>query len=101
MPDLKMTIIMPRNEAAKKNERLADVLEYAFYNKKHDVINTADELCDYLDAQDTGHLLLFVIELGNTGINMEYYRMLHFIREHENCLEGYIGGLVVDGDSDL
>ncbi|MEG1575476.1 MAG: NAD(P)H-dependent oxidoreductase [Clostridium sp.] len=101
MPDLKMTIIMPRNETAKKNERLADVLEYAFYNKKHDVINTADELRDYLDAQDTGHLLLFVIELGNTGINMEYYRMLHFIREHENCLEGYIGGLVVDGDSDL
>lgn len=52
---------------------------------------------------DEHRRLLFALSLGEHGVNLEYYRMLRYLREHrsERLLDCYTGGLIVDGDSEL
>ena len=46
-------------------------------------------------------LVLFVIDLGKYGVNLEYTRLLGWLRSHPDSLDGWIGGVVADADSDL
>lgn len=48
-----------------------------------------------------GERVLFAICLSEAGVNMEYYRLLEWFREHPDCLKGAVGGIVVDGSSEL
>ena len=45
--------------------------------------------------------ILFAISLGESGINLEFYPILKKIRMERNCFEGSVGGIIVDGQSDL
>lgn len=45
--------------------------------------------------------VLFAVSLTEAGVNMEYYRMLEFFRSCPDCLEGSVGGIIVDGQSEL
>ena len=44
---------------------------------------------------------LFVISLGRDGVNLEYMKLLRLLRENRTMLEGYAGGVITDGESDL
>jgi multimeric flavodoxin WrbA len=48
-----------------------------------------------------GQRIIFAVPLSEAGVNMEYYRLLEFFRLHPHCLEGSVGGIVVDGSSEL
>lgn len=39
--------------------------------------------------------------LGTSGINLELYRLIRFLREHPDFLNGFVGGLLVDSENDL
>ncbi|MBQ5754896.1 MAG: NAD(P)H-dependent oxidoreductase [Oscillospiraceae bacterium] len=45
--------------------------------------------------------VLFVLALDEYGTNPEYHRLLRTLRRSPRLLEGCVGGLVVDGDSEL
>ena len=45
--------------------------------------------------------VLFAVSLSAAGVNMEYYRMLEYFRSNPDCLEGSVGGIIVDGQSEL
>lgn len=36
-----------------------------------------------------------------SGVNLELYQFLAFLRTHPGCLEGTVGGVVIDGTGDL
>ena len=45
--------------------------------------------------------MLFVISLGRDGVSLEYMKLLRLLRENRTMLEGYAGGVITDGESDL
>lgn len=45
--------------------------------------------------------VLFAVDLGSTGINLEYIRLLEWLRLHPDAFDGWVGGVVTDADSDL
>lgn len=90
-----ITVIYP-DDVESDHTRLDSMLKYALDGIEHRFITHADELCKL-----HGEKLLFAISLGKFGINREYYAMLGYIRSHAGCFSGSIGGIIVDGESEL
>lgn len=44
-----------------------------------------------------GRRILFAVSLSEAGVNLEYYRLLEHLRAHPGCLQGSVGGIIVDG----
>ncbi len=94
----KITLIRPLCPDSEKTLRLTDVLEYGLDGTDCEVLETVPEI----EAADlTGRRLLFAIELGESGINLEYVRMLKLIRLNREMFSGSIAGIIVDGASEL
>ncbi|MDD6196115.1 NAD(P)H-dependent oxidoreductase [[Clostridium] aminophilum] len=70
-------------------------------------VHTAEEFQSFLQEQkpasDPKSLrpVLFAVRLGNDGVNIEYARILRLLRREPHLLEGYIGGVITDADSEL
>lgn len=58
---------------------------------------TVNWLTDPLDGQR----VLFSVPLGEGGVNPAFYSLLAFLRTHPGCLDGSVGGVVVDASGDL
>ena len=94
----KITLVRPLCPDSEKTLRLSDVLAYGLDGVDCDVLETIGEI----EAADlTGRRILFAIELGESGINLEYVRMLKLIRLHREMFRGSIAGVIVDGASEL
>lgn len=61
----------------------------------------AEKITQLDEIRLRGQKVLFAVCLNDAGINMEYYRLLEGFRKHPGCLEGAIGGIIVDGSSEL
>lgn len=107
-------VIVPRDGTMEINMRLRKVLGFALDGAKAHYIRTVQELEAYFgtgkekeskaEQAETVCLsrrLLFALSLGDTGINFEYYRVLRWMRENPGVLDGFLGGVIVDGTSEL
>lgn len=91
-------LINPLCSDTKKAERLQSILDASLKGYTYDEIVTVEEF----EKADLRHKkLLFSISLGESGINLEYYNMLKLIRTSRDCFEGSVGGVIVDGNSEL
>ena len=45
--------------------------------------------------------ILFAVPLPDSGVNPAFYQLLAFLRTHPGCLQGSVGGILVDGPGDL
>lgn len=45
--------------------------------------------------------LMVAAAIPSSGVNLELYQFLAFLRTHPGCLEGTVGGVVIDGTGDL
>ncbi len=91
-----LVLIRPRCEHPETARRLSEVLAYALEGSAVSTIETAAALHPL-----KGKKILFAVMVGETGINLEYFAMLQWMREHPGCLEGSVGGVLVDGASEL
>lgn len=68
----------------------------------HELIR-AEEMAHFMEGhpENGAKRLLFAVALGETGINQEYYKVLHFLRSHSGLLKGWTGGIITDGGGDL
>lgn len=48
-----------------------------------------------------GRKLLFAVSLPKSGVCLQLHGLLAFLRTHPGCLNGCVGGVVVDGAGDL
>ena len=46
-------------------------------------------------------LILFAVSLDESGINPDLYTLLAYLRTHPDCLQGSVGGVLIDGSGDL
>ena len=81
------------------NQRLEDVVSFSLDAHEYTVASTLDELVDELKPETRPRFILWAVDIGVTGINLELYRMLDHIRCHDTILEGTIGGIIIDGKS--
>ena len=94
----KITVICPLDEGQTLSERMEHVLNYALHWGSREVerITKASEL-----QSITGGTLLFAVYVSDTGINIEYSRMLDRIRREGDFFPECTGAVLVGGGSDL
>ena len=94
----KFILINPLCSERKKAERLHSILDASLKGYEYEEIATVEEF-EKADLQNKK--LLFSISLGESGINLEYCNILKHIRLHRDCLQGSVGGVLIDGNSEL
>ncbi|MDD3394732.1 MAG: NAD(P)H-dependent oxidoreductase [Anaerotignum sp.] len=92
----KLTLVYPRCEDAIRTKRLRILLEEVLAAYEVEIIQSADAF-DSLQNQR----IIFAISMGISGINLEYFRFLKKMRTQPGIFEGSVGGIIVDGESEL
>lgn len=87
-----LTIIMP----GEISERLRNMLEYSIGGYHCNIIRSSDDIKDLKNKK-----ILFAVELGDTGINIELYRMLEKIRLTSDCMENSLAAVLINSNSEL
>ena len=93
---MSLVLIHPAPDVGWAGQRLDGVLKRALAGREVRVLETAEELSGL-----EGQRILFALPLGDTGVNLEYMRMLVRLRMERNLLRGCTGGLIVDGAGEL
>lgn len=125
--DLRLLVIKPFTNDGHTNDRLDDVLESALDalpdGASYEVVTTLEALEVALAAIDEASsengaspaggtsftngaspaeeplYLLWAVDIGRAGINLEMFRMLDWIRSTGLVMKGCIGGIIIDGES--
>ncbi|MBQ6621316.1 MAG: NAD(P)H-dependent oxidoreductase [Mogibacterium sp.] len=99
----KLIVIRPICELQGRTARMEDVLGSAL--EKLEAEGTEIVLVEKVSELGTirlaGQRVLVAVCLSEAGVNMEYYRLLEYFRGEPACLEGAVGGILVDGSSEL
>lgn len=93
---MSITLIHPAPDSGWAGQRLDGILKQALAGREVRVVRTAEELSGL-----EGRRLLLALPLGDTGVNLEYMRMLSRLRKESGLLSGCTGGLIVDGAGEL
>ena len=93
---MSITLIHPAPDAGWAGQRLDGILKHALAGREVRTVRTAGELSGL-----EGQRLVFALPLGDTGVNLEYMRLLVRLRREPNLLRGCTGGLIVDGAGEL
>lgn len=107
--DGEILLIRPREPGGRENSRLLKALRQGLAGVRVQEVTEVSQLEAMTDKSGrlapegwTGkHLALFAIDLGEYGVNLEYTRLLGWLRSHPKSLEGWTGGVTADADSDL
>ena len=86
-----LTLIVPGQASS---PRFTQTLEAATKGHSTETLST-------LTAPLKNRRILFAVSLNAGGINHEFLDLLAFLRTHPDALQGCVGGVLVDCDSDL
>lgn len=92
----KLLIIMPEDEEQKNNVRLEQVLRHCVSQYDVSIWTKAEQFVPLHQQK-----LLFVLNIGADGINLEYQKFLRVFRNHPMCLKECVGSVLIDGQSEL
>ena len=91
-----ITLIHPAPDSGWAGQRLDTVLKHTLAGREVRVVRRVEELSGL-----EGQRLLLALPLGDTGVNLEYMRMLARLRREPGLLDRCTGGLIVDGAGEL
>ena len=91
-----LILVQPCCEDKQRTKRLEQVLQKALVNVNCQKITREKELQELQNKK-----ILFAISQGVSGINLEYFRFLKKLRMDINLLKNSVGGIIVDGESEL
>ena len=86
-----LTVICPGESAS---DRFARTLEHALRGRRSRILPA---LTEPLENQR----LLFAVPLDESGVNHGFCDLLAFLRTHPGCLNGCVGGVLIDAPGDL
>lgn len=96
-----LLVVRPRPYTGPENERMSRVLDFALDGLPFETLYTLEALRALPAAQRCGRRMLFSVSLGESGVNLAYYALLEWLRTHPDGLRGCVGGVLVDGQSEL
>ena len=91
-----LVLVRPRCNDKCRTMRLQEVLEYALRERDYRLV---ERLEDFKGLQN--QRIIFAVSQGISGINLEYFRFLKVLRLNHQMLKGAVGGIIVDGESEL
>ena len=99
----RLIVIRPFCEEQERSARMSDVLDPVLARLEDSGVEIVQIIrIAELDAISMkGQTVLFAVCLSAAGVNMEYYRLLEYFRENPDCLQDAVGGIMVDGGSEL
>jgi len=100
---MKKYLIYPSNLISDDSSRLDQVLALALspYTKEQITwLRTPNEVLAQIHHLHHSQLLL-AVHLGKSGLNSMLYEIICILREHDDCLDHCIGGVIVDGCQEL
>ncbi len=120
-----------REEETDAGDRLSQVLSYALNGVTYKKTSTVEGIIDYVnqyrltnkmskvctqtkitdrveslykeddeEGKKTGRII-FAVPIGVSGINLEFYRLIRFLRQNQDFLDGFTGGILIDSENDL
>ena len=95
---MEMVLLRPLCQENDKRRRLYNVLEKSLGGVRY---RTVETLAEFEATDLRNKKILFAISLGESGVNLEWYQILKAIRLRSGCFQGSIGGVIVDGRSEL
>ncbi len=81
-------VLMP-----KKQPRLSETLEFALQDVEHRFVTAQDDLKNCR--------ILFALACDECGMDAQTLQLLRHLRANRECLQGSIGSVIVDGESEL
>ena len=93
---MSLILIHPAPDSGWAGQRLDGVLKQALAGREVRTVRTAEELSGLENRR-----LILALPLGDTGVNLEYMRMLARLRKEPGLLSGCTGGLIVDRAGEL
>ena len=93
---MSLVLIYPIPDVGWAGQRLDGILKRALAGREVRTIRRAEELSKLENQR-----LVFALALGDTGVNIEYARMLARLRKELDLLSGCTAGLIVDGAGEL
>ena len=91
-----LLLILPEDEAQDPNPRLAQVLAHCIDGLIVQRWTKAEQFVPVAHRR-----ILFVLDLGQDGMNLEAQRFLRQIRRHPQCFSHCVGAILVDGAHEL
>ena len=110
--EMPLLLVHLREEEKGADARLSEVLSYALDGYAYETATEISAFEEYVNRwrrlektqnrkNPVQGRILFAVPLGTSGINLELYRLIRFLREHPDFLNGFVGGLLVDSENDL
>lgn len=116
-----LAVIFPEEKEESRSDRLDRVLAEALEGREFRMLTDTEQICSFLEGRKLASEgisgpegapgtapgaerltpVLFVISLGKDGVNLEYTKLLRFLRTCPGILDGCIAGVITDGESDL
>ena len=98
-----LLVIRPICEMLGRIQRLEQVLGDCLSKLEKEGVNVTlvEKVSELEDIPMPGKKVIFAICLSEAGVNLEYYRLLEAFRLHPHCLDGSVGGIIVDGSSEM
>lgn len=91
-----LVVICPKQEGVTHQSRMETVLNKVLKGKEIIWITCVQQLKPMREKT-----VLFAVQLNETGLNLEYYAMLSWLRGSSRLLEDCTGGILVDGTGEL
>ena len=98
-----LTVVAPEDPEEGRSERLDSILRAALPQESV-IFKTAEEAAAFFRGRErSGGFapVLFALSLGKSGVNLELERLIRRFREEPDLLEGCVGGVISDAESDL
>lgn len=93
-----IVLINPYCPEESRKERLEGIVKHSLSGYSFDMLTTAEEV---ENADLRNRRLLFTVSLGQSGINLSWYAIMKYLRLNREALEGAVGGVILDGNSEL
>ncbi|MDO4545517.1 MAG: NAD(P)H-dependent oxidoreductase [Bacillota bacterium] len=93
-----IVLINPFCPEEAKTERLEKIIEYSLRGYSGETVTDVDAL-EQMDLRN--RRILFAISLGQSGINLNWYAIMKYLRLNKDALEGAVGGVILDGNSEV
>ena len=89
----KLVVLIP----GQISERLNNMLEFSLEGYEYETIKTLEQISSLKNKR-----ILFAVELGDTGINIELYKMFERIRmTNEKFFENSVGSIIINSNNEL
>ena len=99
----RLIVIKPACDSAERSSRLDGMLlPYLdeLIERGTDVV-IYSHVSEFEDKDISQERILFAVALSEAGVNIEYYRLLEYLRGHPECIKGSVGGIIVDGGGEF